>query len=290
MIFLRSSIVKSHQSSLVKRCFSTQKFDSEMAYLYEKIAKNHYHECGPFHTILKSIKKYRAGMSGDFRVLDLAAGNGEPSCMIAKEFPNAHVTCTDISEDMIALAEASTAKLPNVTVALADMADLQFESNSFDLITCSYGFMFPNDKNKAISEAHRCLKDGGYLMATTWNKLPFMKFTADIMTEVLGETPPPPPLNPMSLSEPNLFENMLKDNGFQDVQSSTSTYPMIVSSDHELKFKTLTMLVKDKLDEVDGWDKARRSFDALSDKYITVDEDGTCLVDGNTFKLTICRK
>ena len=155
------------------------------------------------------------------------------------------------------------------------MQDLRFESNSLDVITCSYGFMFPPDKDKAIAEAYRVLKPGGVLIATTWNQLPLMALVGDIMTKVLklDQRPPPPPLNPMSLSEPHLFESMLEQGGFEVMTSTTSSYPFVLASDHDFSFKMVTMLIKDKLNELNEWDTARDT-----------------VIDDNVFKLTVAKK
>ena len=109
---------------------------------------------------------------------------------------------------------------------------------------------------------------------------------------MLGEQHPPPPLNPtMSLSEKDLFESMLlTKNGFIDVKSQQSSYPIILPNEEEFCFKLTTMVVKDKLEELKAWDQARDAYNELSPQYISVDEDGSNLVDGNVFKLTLCTK
>jgi Methylase involved in ubiquinone/menaquinone biosynthesis len=267
------------------------KFDHEMAELYQRVAKNHYHEAGPWKLMLRTIQDSNiVKSSSSFQVLDLASGHGEPSLMIAQTFPSqAKVISTDYSEEMVALAQERSRGVPNMTVQQADMQSLPFGSEEFDIITCSYGFMFPPDKSKAIRETYRCLKPGGMLLATTWDRLPMMELVSGIMTKVLGETPPPPPLNPMSLSEPNLFEKMLMDEGFVNVESRRSTYPFLMEDD-EFNFKRSVMLVKDKLQELDAWEKAREAHNELIPQFVTVDDDGRDVMDGSTFKYTVCYK
>jgi SAM-dependent methyltransferase len=266
------------------------KFDKEMAELYHRIADNHFHKDGPWNLMINAIKESKASTLPAFSVLDLASGHGEPSMSIAKTFPHAEIFSTDFSEDMVALAEKASKDIPNMSVQIADMQNLQFDADQFDIITCSYGFMFPPDKDRALKEAHRCLRPGGTLIATTWDELHLLQLVGSIMTKVLGQTPPPPPLNPMSLSEPLLFENMLKENGFKDVQSKQSTYPFDLGDDEEMRFKMTTMLVKGKLDELDAWDQAREAYDNLFESFVTVDDNGNSALTRNTFKLTVCRK
>ena len=55
---------------------------------------------------------------------------------------------------------------------MADLQDLSAWGNdSVDAVTCCYGFMFPDDKVKAMSEARRVLKPGGMLIATYWKDM-----------------------------------------------------------------------------------------------------------------------
>lgn len=273
------------------------KFDAEMAHLYQRIAENHYHENGPWNLMLKAFQDHKTLSQEEeedqsFRLLDLASGHGEPCTLFAKTYPNAHLISTDFSNDMVELAKERTQHLSNVSVEQADMQDLRFESNSLDVITCSYGFMFPPDKDKAIAEAYRVLKPGGILIATTWNQLPLMALVGDIMAKVLklDQRPPPPPLNPMSLSEPHLFESMLEQGGFEQITSTTSSYPFVLASDHDFSFKMVTMLIKDKLNELNEWDTARDAYNSLISHYAFVDANGNTVIDDNVFKLTVAKK
>ena len=60
------------------------------------------------------------------------------------------------------------------------------ESNSMDVVTCCYGFMFCAEPEKAFSEVARVLKPGGRLITTVWVEFPIMSMVRNIMTEVLG--------------------------------------------------------------------------------------------------------
>jgi ubiquinone/menaquinone biosynthesis C-methylase UbiE len=279
----------------------TPKFDAEMAHLYQRVAENHYHETGPWNLMLQAFQKTAVvatetaettSKDASFRLLDLASGHGEPCTLFATQYPKAQLISTDFSNDMVELAKERTQHLSNVSVEQADMQDLRFDSNSFDCITCSYGFMFPPDKDKAIAEAYRVLKPGGVLIATTWNQLPLMALVGDIMAKVLklDQRPPPPPLNPMSLSEPGLFSSMLERGGFEQIATKTSSYPFVLAADHDFSFKMVTMLIKDKLNELNEWDTARDAYNGLIHQYAFVDADGNTVIDDNVFQLIVAKK
>eukprot|EP00600_Ochromonadales_sp_CCMP1393_P002558 CAMPEP_0174981726 /NCGR_PEP_ID=MMETSP0004_2-20121128/16059_1 /TAXON_ID=420556 /ORGANISM="Ochromonas sp., Strain CCMP1393" /LENGTH=272 /DNA_ID=CAMNT_0016233521 /DNA_START=76 /DNA_END=894 /DNA_ORIENTATION=- len=264
-------------------------FDADMSAVYNKIADNHRHKDGPWPAMANQVESFIKGGI----ILDIASGPGEPAATIAKVLPAAKVYATDFSPDMVAAARLAHADIPNMTIQQADAQDLkEFSDNSVDVVTCCYGYMFPPDKEKALAETYRVLKPGGLLVTTTWDSLDFLKLAKDVMTVVLGFTPPPPPLNPMSLSEPGLFETLVKGAGFVDVVQTTSTYPFDLGTDKEFQFRSATLLMKEKIDELgdEAWIKARAGFDSNIDKYSVTKEDGSLVVPNNTFRLTVAKK
>ena len=66
--------------------------------------------------------------------------------------------------------------------------------------------MFPEDKAQALKDGARA-EAGGVLIATYWVDVQFLKLLSEVMTAVIGSTPPPPPANPMSLAESGLSTN-----------------------------------------------------------------------------------
>lgn len=226
-------------------------------------------------------------------ILDLASGPGEPAATIAAALPKSKVIATDISEDMVSAAAKNTKPLSNVTVSVADAQDLVGHANaSVDVITCCYGYMFPTDKARALGETHRVLKPGGLLVATTWDRVDILKISRDIMTAVLGQAPPPPPLNPMALSEEGLFRKLVIDAGFTNVVQTVSTYPFNLGNDKPFQFKIGTILLKDKIDEFgdEGWKKAEAAFWENIGKYTEVLPGGDMVMPKNTFRLTVAKK
>lgn len=80
------------------------------------------------------------------KILDIAAGGGEPSFSIARSLPEAHIVCTDLSDNMIAKAHerASELGLTNVECRVMDGEDMSsFPDGTFDCVTMSYG-KFPH--------------------------------------------------------------------------------------------------------------------------------------------------
>ena len=163
------------------RFFSDKKqiFDAEVAAAYNKMAENHKHPRGPWKMMTDEVAK-NVG-SKNATVLDLASGPGQPAASIAAQLTNAEVIATDFSEDMVAAAAKTHKDVKNLTVQWADAQDLNaFTDNSFDVVTCCYGYMFPEDKYKALQETLRVLKPNGKITLPTYIgtcDITFVRFT-----------------------------------------------------------------------------------------------------------------
>ncbi len=130
-------------------------------------------------------------------VLDIAAGTGEPGLTIADMVKNGKVILTDLSGEMLEVAKENMAKrgILNVETVACDVCQLPFADNSFDAISCRFGFMFFPDMELAAREMVRVLKPGGRLATSVWN-VPEKNYW---VTAIMGtinrnmELPAPPP-------------------------------------------------------------------------------------------------
>jgi len=103
-------------------------------------------------------------------------------------------------------------------------------------------------------------------------------------------TPPKPPINPLTLAEPGLFESILGDAGFQGLQVSTHEYPFDLTKDPEIQFKASTLPVKATLDELDAWEKAKEAYEAVKMDHGCYNDNGHWIVTENEYKLTVANK
>ena len=100
-------------------------------------------------------------------VLEIACGTGRVTKHLRKVLPyDARLTATDLNAGMIAVAKQ---KMPLNTIVwdTADMINLKYNDECFDLIVCQFGVMFAPDKDKAFAEMYRVLKNGGRLIFNT---------------------------------------------------------------------------------------------------------------------------
>lgn len=78
------------------------------------------------------------------------------------------VTLTDLSQGIIDEAKRNVSVRPEkFSFEISDVCDLQFEDNSFDVVTANYMLYHARSQDLALSEIARVLKPGGHLYAKT---------------------------------------------------------------------------------------------------------------------------
>ena len=167
-----------------------------------------------------------AGLQPGMSVLDLACGAGQPAdraaAMVA---PGGRVIATDIAPEMVEATRqrAKALGLDNLESRLMDMETLDFPDESFDAITCRWGFMFPPDVARAASEARRVLKKGGRLATATWDKRDLNAWLGiSAFERHLDPLLPPPTLDPnapspLRFTDSGFLAQLFLDAGFSDV-------------------------------------------------------------------------
>lgn len=98
---------------------------------------------------------------GDERVLDVGCGNGLYYHRLRQRCPNAQYFGVDLFEKML-MAHPSP-----VNLSIADIGQLPFPSESFDVVMANHVLFMVEDIEQAIAEMKRLLKPGGILMAAT---------------------------------------------------------------------------------------------------------------------------
>lgn len=133
-------------------------------------------------------------------ILDVAAGTGEPGLTIASMLKDGKVVITDLAEDMLTIAQENAIKrgINNIETRACDVCELPFADNTFNAISCRFGFMFFPDMLLAAKEMVRVLKPGGKIATSVWN-VPEKNFW---VTAIMGtinrnmELPSPPSGSP----------------------------------------------------------------------------------------------
>lgn len=159
------------------------------------------------------------------RVLDVAAGYGEPSLTAAKTVgPDGAIVATDISAGMLAYGRerAAAAGLENLEFIESAAISLDFPPGSFDAALSRWGIIFEPDGEGAAGRVRGFLKPGARMAISSWGppeRVPFMAVPMGTVMQVL-ELPPPPPGRPGPLSRPTpaAIGGLLEGGGFSDVE------------------------------------------------------------------------
>jgi enediyne biosynthesis protein CalE5 len=166
-----------------------------------------------------------AGVKPGDRVLDVAAGYGEPSLTAARVTgPEGSVVATDISAEMLAYGRerATAAGLENIEFVESDAISLDYPTDSFDAAVSRWGIIFDPDGEGVAERARGFLKEGGKFAISSWGtpeQVPFLAIPMRTAMQRL-DVPPPPPGTPGPLSRPTPDDlgGLLEGGGFSGVE------------------------------------------------------------------------
>jgi SAM-dependent methyltransferase len=155
------------------------------------------------------------------RILDIAAGAGEPAVSAAERVgPGGYVLATDISEGIVELARqvAHERGLKQIETRAMDGEKLDLPDASFDTVLCRFGLMYMPHPVTALGEWLRVLKPGGRVAVAVfstpdrnaWGAVPASIFRRR------AQLPPPIPgqPGPFSLGGPGVLEGIFHEAGF----------------------------------------------------------------------------
>lgn len=163
-----------------------------------------------------------AGISLGDRVLDVAAGYGEPALTAARAAgPTGRVVCTDISSAMLDVARerAEQAGITTVEFLQADAERLDLDPRSFDAVISRAGIMFFADVVASLTRLRALLVSGGCFAASVWATPEKVAWAAPvpIIRQALGLAAPPPGPGPFALGDPDLLAKVVGQAGFAKV-------------------------------------------------------------------------
>lgn len=160
-----------------------------------------------------------AGLKSGDHVLDLAAGTGDQSLMAAQKVgPAGMVLAIDLSAEMLNVAakRAQAEGFTTIMTRVMDAERLDLEEGSFDAIICRNGLALSPRLQGTLRGVRRVLKPGGNVAALVWSRNPFHLLPLTVLAKYVGEASATLP-NPLSLSDPAVFEQALREAGFCDV-------------------------------------------------------------------------
>ena len=171
------------------------------------------------------------------RILDIAAGAGEPAVSAAERVgPDGHVLATDISEGIVELARqvARERGLEQVETRVMDGEKPDLPDASFDAVLCRLGLMYMPHPVTALREWRRVLKAGGrvaVVVFSTSDRNAWGAMPASIIRR-RAQLPPPVPgqPGPFALGGPGVLEGAFREAGFADAEVHAVPAPHAIAS------------------------------------------------------------
>jgi ubiquinone/menaquinone biosynthesis C-methylase UbiE len=171
------------------------------------------------------------------RVLDVAAGAGEPAMTAAKRVgPTGSVLATDIASNILAYAQQAAAAqgLTNLETRVMDGEHLELPDASFDAVLSRVGLIYFPDRQRALAEIRRVLVPGGRIAAIVYSTAEHNRFFSIPIGIIRRRAQLPPPVpgqpGPFSLGGAGVLEAAYRQAGFQDITIRTVAAPLRMDS------------------------------------------------------------
>jgi len=172
-----------------------------------------------------------AGVGEGTRVIDIAAGSGGQSIAAARR--GATVLATDISSNILeeAAQAARAAGISTIATHVVDGESLDVDPGTFDAAISRLGLMYMPDKQGALAQARRVLREGRRYAAIVFaepDRNGFFSVPIGIIRR-RAQLPPPAPGLPGPFSSAGL-RDQLDAAGFREVEVHRVEAPLEVSS------------------------------------------------------------
>ena len=147
-----------------------------------------------------------AGIRPGNRVLDVGCGTGVVAITAARK--GAQVDAADLTPELLENAREN-ARVAQVDIEWleADVEQLPFPNDRFDVVVSQFGHIFAPSADAAISEMLRVLRSGGTLAFSTWPPELLVGRTTALSARYM---PPPPGIpSPMEWGDPQVIGQRL---------------------------------------------------------------------------------
>jgi ubiquinone/menaquinone biosynthesis C-methylase UbiE len=171
------------------------------------------------------------------RVLDVAAGAGEPAITAAKRVgPAGSVLATDISSNILAYAQRTAAAqgLTNLETRVMDGEHLALPDAAFDAVLSRVGLIYFPDRQRALAEIWRVLVPGGRIAAMVYSTAENNQFFSIPIDIIRRRAQLPPPVSgqpgPFSLGGEGVLEAAYRRARFREIAIRTVAAPLRMAS------------------------------------------------------------
>jgi len=176
----------------------------------------------PKHKPLWNAMLNTTEVGSDTIFLDVGCGAGGAS-IIAKE-RGANIYGIDVAEGLLDFAKKS---IPDGIFQTADIENLPFEDNTFDVLFAANSIQYTEDRNAALNELKRVCKPEGRIVAGLFGTPEKVDYR--VVFKALRDAMPEPPKGggPFELSMPDVLENLFVDAGLNNISTNEVNCPFI---------------------------------------------------------------
>lgn len=168
-----------------------------------------------------------AGVAAGHHVLDVAAGAGDQTVMLAERVgTGGFILATDLSPTLVERLRENAARagFSIVEAQVADAQRLPAEPDRFDAAICRLGLMLMPEPSRCLSAVHHALRPGGRFSALVFDGPEANPCIRILMATVLRHAglPPRDPYTPgglLSLGRPGDLDRLFETAGFSEVST-----------------------------------------------------------------------
>jgi SAM-dependent methyltransferase len=227
-------------------------------------------------------------LSAGWRVLDVAAGNGNAALAAARR--GCEVTAIDYVPGLLDGARRrAQADGISLTTKVADAEDLPFQDASFDAVLSTVGVMFTPDPTRAATELCRVVRPGGRIGLANWTPEGFV----GQMFKIVGQHAPPPAgvPSPLQWGTGAGLEALLGTDCSLDITRQTFSFRFRSADDYYETFTTFygpALKAHTVLDEA-GRTSLRRQLVDLANHH-NRDTHGALTIDAEYLEVVASRR
>ena len=134
--------------------------------------------------IIEKILEYYTNINQTLKILDICTGSGCLAISLAKEYRNALITATDISEAAINVAKINSNKLKCIKQINFVQCDILNKYESYDIVISNPPYLSEHEYSKVSSEIK--LFEPKIALVAKKNGLEFYKKIANILPRILS--------------------------------------------------------------------------------------------------------
>ncbi|MDO8726971.1 MAG: bifunctional demethylmenaquinone methyltransferase/2-methoxy-6-polyprenyl-1,4-benzoquinol methylase UbiE [Candidatus Methanoperedens sp.] len=187
----------------------------------------------------KYWRRFAAEKLPSGRILDVCSGTGDVAIEVSKR---SHAVASDFCVEMLKLCDMKIKKscLRNVCCIQNDAENLSFKDNSFDGAIVAFGIRNVADINKALSEMHRVVRNGGRIVVLEFSQpqnrffrsmyyLYFQKLLPVVGSLISKKTGPYSylPSSVMAFPKREEFVELMKVSGMRNIQYYDLTFGIV---------------------------------------------------------------